>query len=322
MKNYSEVQIISTPSVKIGDEKLDNLFSNEGGIEWANLIFLTGTSGAGKTTLCKKLQSLISEHVSVFYSREMLSSLVKKQTLRLDIKHNNAFISDVKDFPHFDDFMKMVEGRSDIKILILDSIQRIAEDYTKQGMSLEAAMRHIYSILMSWKDRTNGIVIIIGQVTKDGDFQGANFLKHDADAHVHMVYDKKKNTRTIETTKNRMGKLDKLYYEILDSSETLKFYSVEEFENKKENITFAEIIRGSIATYLKGINKNHKNYLTFKKELSKKIEYLYENSSNFSTEFEVILEYTKIIKELSDKYEINELSKEDNTKKSTEEVSQ
>ena len=59
MKNYQDVQITSMPTVKIGEEKLDNLFSNEGGIEWANLIFLTGTSGAGKTTLCKKIQSLV-----------------------------------------------------------------------------------------------------------------------------------------------------------------------------------------------------------------------------------------------------------------------
>ena len=197
MKNYQNVELIETPSVKVGDSLLDNLFSSQGGIEWANLIFLTGTSGAGKTTLCKKLQSLISEYVSVFYSREMLSSLVKKQTLRLEITHKNAFIADSKDYPHFNTFMKMIEERGDVKILILDSIQRIAVDFIKDGMSREAAMRHIYDVLTEWKDRTNGIVILIGQLTKDGDFEGASFLKFDADAHVHMVFDDKKNTQII-----------------------------------------------------------------------------------------------------------------------------
>lgn len=263
MKNYQDVEISTVPTVKIGEEKLDKLFSNEGGIEWANLIFLTGTSGAGKTTLCKKIQSLISEHVSAFYSREMLSSLVKKQTLRLEITHRNAFIADVKEYPHFNDFMKMIEERGDVKILILDSIQRIAEDFTKNGMSLEAAMRHIYSVLIDWKDRTNGIVILIGQVTKDGDFQGANFLKHDADAHVHMIYDSKKNTRTIETTKNRMGKLDKLYYEILDSSETLKFYSQKEFELKDKKIIFDDYLTKTVFEYIESLDKNNLSYNDF-----------------------------------------------------------
>lgn len=309
MKRYSEVQIISTSAVKIGDELLDKLFSTQGGIEWANLIFLTGTSGAGKTTFCKKIQSLITEYPTKFYSREMLSGLVKKQTLRLEITHPNAYICDVNDYAHFDLFMAELEKGGENQIAILDSIQRIAEDFTKTGMSTEAAMRYIYGRLMEWKDRTKSIVIIIGQVTKDGDFQGANFLKHDADAHVHMVFDSKKNTRTIETTKNRMGKLDKLYYEILDSSETIKFYSEEEFEKKNNNTTFAHLISESIAKFLNGVDKKHKNYLMFKKALSEKAEYLYQNADKFNGNFGLVMEYAKIVKELAEVYEIEVFEK-------------
>ena len=58
MKNYQNVELIETPSVKVGDNLLDKLFSSQGGIEWANLIFLTGTSGAGKTTLVKNYNLL------------------------------------------------------------------------------------------------------------------------------------------------------------------------------------------------------------------------------------------------------------------------
>lgn len=301
MKNYQDVEISTIPTVKIGEEKLDSLFSNEGGIEWANLIFLTGTSGAGKTTLCKKMQSLISEHVSSFYSREMLSSLVKKQTLRLEITHRNAFIADVKEYPHFNDFMKMIEERGDVKILILDSIQRIAEDFTKTGMSLEAAMRHIYSVLIEWKDRTNGIVILIGQVTKDGDFQGANFLKHDADAHVHMVYDSKKNTRTIETTKNRMGKLSKLYYEILDSSETLKFYFEKEFELKNKKVIFDDYLTNTVFEYIKNLDKNNSSYHEFMNEWSLFLNNI--DASNVDT-FEMTMMLFAELKRLNIKYGI------------------
>lgn len=275
MKNYQDVQMIETPSVTLGDEKLDNLFSAQGGIEWANLIFLTGTSGAGKTTFCKKVQTLISNHISVFYSREMLSSLVTKQTSRMDIGHRNAFIADSMDFPHFNDFMSMIESRKDIKIIILDSIQRIASDFTST-MSMEAAMRHIYVRLMDWKDKNNGIVILIGQVTKEGDFQGANFLKHDADAHIEMIFDKAKGTRTIETTKNRMGKLDKLYYEFVDSSETLKFYSSDEYEFKGKEFSFDDAVNVMIKSYLNTLDKKSDEYKTFLKEIRKTCDVLYQ----------------------------------------------
>lgn len=276
MKNYQDVQTIETPSVTLGSEKLDNLFSAQGGIEWANLIFLTGTSGAGKTTLCKKIQTLITEHISVFYSREMLSSLVKKQTSRMEVSHNNAYIADSLDYPHFNDFMSMIESRNDVKILILDSIQRIASDFTST-MSLEAAMRHVYIRLMDWKDKNNGIVILIGQVTKDGDFQGANFLKHDADAHIEMIFDKVKGTRTIETTKNRMGKLDKLYYEFVDSSETLKFYSSDEYELKDKEFSFDDAINVMIKSYLNTLDKKSDGYKNFLKEIKKTCDSLYND---------------------------------------------
>ncbi len=268
MKNYQDVQMIESPTVKVGNSLLDKLFSAQGGIEWSNFIFLTGTSGAGKTTLCKKLQSLISEHVSVFYSREMMSHLVKKQTLRLEIAHNNAFIADCKDYPHFNDFMNAMDEHEEVKLIIIDSVQHVAADYVaSEGLSLEAAMRLVYKKLIDWKNKTNGIVILIGQVTKDGDFQGANFLKQDADAHVHMVFDNKKGIRTIETTKNRMGKLDKLYYEIVDSSETLKFYSEKEFELKDKSIKFDDYLHNVVAEYISTLDKNSEGYKGFSRDL-------------------------------------------------------
>lgn len=286
MKNYQDVQMIETPAVSVGHDLLDKLFSAQGGIEWGNLIFLTGTSGAGKTTLCKKLQSLIEDHVSVFYSREMMSHLVKKQTLRLEITHNNAFIADCKDYPHFGDFMSAIEGNDNVKIIIIDSIQHVAADYvSSEGISLEASMRRVHKMLMDWKNKTNGIVILIGQVTKDGDFQGANFLKHDADAHVHMVFDDKKGTRTIETKKNRMGKLEKLYYEIVDSSETLKFYSEKEFEIKDRNIKFNDYLNNALTNFTSSLDKKSENYKLFINELDVFIKASYEDSTISDAEF-------------------------------------
>jgi len=276
MKKYHEVEVINSESIITGIDHFDSLMSVGGGIEWGTLIFLSGTSGAGKTTFCKKLQSLIKNHVSIFYSREMTSSLVRRQTKRMGETHDNEFIADINDFGHFNDFMSMIESRSDVKILILDSIQRIATDFVGQ-MSEEAAMRHVYIRLMNWKDKTNGIVILIGQVTKAGDFEGANFLKHDADAHVHMVFDKNTGVRTLETTKNRIGKPGKIYYELVDDAETIKFYSADEYESKGKEFSFDDAINVMIKSYLNTLDKKSDKYKNFLKEIKNTCNSLYDH---------------------------------------------
>lgn len=276
MKNYQDIEDLSFQTIKTGNEHLDNFLSTDGGFQSANLIFLSGTSGAGKTTFCKKLQTLISEHISVFYSREMLSQLVKKQTKRMPLNHRNAFIADGTDYPHFNQFMEMVESRNDIKILILDSVQRIASDFQKEGLSEEKSMRLVFDRLVEWKDKNNALVILIGQVRKDGDFQGANFLKHDADTHIHMVYDKNNNTRTIETTKVRLGKTSKLYYEFVDTEETMEFFTEEEYESKGIEFSFDNAINTMIKSYINTLDKKSDERKVFIKEIQKVCNRLFD----------------------------------------------
>ena len=54
--SYNDVKIIDKKAIKIGDPVFDNFISEQGGIELATMISIAGTPGAGKTTLCKKLQ--------------------------------------------------------------------------------------------------------------------------------------------------------------------------------------------------------------------------------------------------------------------------
>jgi ABC-type lipoprotein export system ATPase subunit len=84
-RTYDEVDIISTPSVKTGNPVLDAFLSFELGFQLGNLIMMTGTSGAGKTTLCKLLQKWIKEPTN-FHALESLASSVKRQTGRLLMK--------------------------------------------------------------------------------------------------------------------------------------------------------------------------------------------------------------------------------------------
>ena len=51
---YNDVKIIEREALKFGDPVFDKFISTNGGIELGTMIALSGTSGAGKTTLTKK----------------------------------------------------------------------------------------------------------------------------------------------------------------------------------------------------------------------------------------------------------------------------
>ena len=66
---YNKVQYSVQPGIMFSDPVLNAFISEDGGIVLGNMIALAGSKGAGKTTLCKKLQKeLPADMDSVFYS--------------------------------------------------------------------------------------------------------------------------------------------------------------------------------------------------------------------------------------------------------------
>ncbi|MGK3946572.1 DNA/RNA helicase domain-containing protein, partial [Streptomyces caeruleatus] len=69
-----------------------------------SIIFVTGTSGAGKTTLMVNIMEWYKNFVSYFYSREMYANSIRAQVNDF-VKHKNAFVSDKNSCSNFDAFM-------------------------------------------------------------------------------------------------------------------------------------------------------------------------------------------------------------------------
>jgi predicted ATP-dependent serine protease len=297
MKSYSKFDTTATPGVLTGISHLDNLLSVDKGFQSA-VIFLTGTSGAGKTTLAKVIQKAIKDQITALYERETSSNSVAKQTRRVNIKHENALLCDETEYPHFNDFMKAVED-SGIKFIIVDSLQTAAADFQKDGMSEKEAQMEILQVLMAWKKRTGGTAILIGMVNKDGDFSGVNKIKHLADCHMHLVFDEVRNTRYLQTTKNRDNSTSKLFYEFVDSDDVIVFYSEKEFELKGKKYKFDDYLLKTIVEFLSCVDKKHPSYKEFKEEYNTRLRAL---SQTGKSKLEVTIEIAKLIDEVTKKY--------------------
>ncbi len=300
MKSYSTFDTTATPGILTGISHLDNLLSVDKGFQ-SSVIFLTGTSGAGKTTLAKLIQKALVSTPTSLYERETASKSVAKQTRRIVIEHDNAMICDETEYPTFTDFMNAVEEKG-IKFIIIDSLQTAATDFERNnGMGENEAQMEVLNVLMSWKKRTGGTAILIGMVKKDGDFSGLNKIKHLADCHLHLVFNEKKNVRFMQTTKNRDNSTVKVYYEFVNTDEIVVFYTEKEFELKDKKIIFDDYLTKTVFEYIEMLDKSKPSFNDFINEWNSFLNDL--DASNMDT-FEITMLLFAELKRLNVKYDI------------------
>lgn len=294
-QKVKEVKLSNEPTLKTGNEKFDNWLSNKGGLVKGSSILLSGTSGAGKTTMCINLMNWMPNTIISMYEREVASQSVCEQTSNITPKHGNAYIADKKTHPHFNDYVKELDVLKP-EIIILDSIQAVAmEDFT--DISEEDALNHISKVLRTWAEENNSIVFIISHNTKGGDFQGTNCLKQMIDAHMIMDFNKKENFRTITFSKNRKGVINTLFYTFEESG--IDFFTPEEWELRTEKRNFRENFVNFATNYVSGINTKTESGAKFFTEYTKAIKKI--NKSNDSNE--VCSDLLNLLMELSDKHE-------------------
>lgn len=203
--------------VQTGIDWFDDSIGGEGFVP-SQVMMLTGTPGAGKTTLLMQLaDSLTGQgHVALYNTGEENLYQVKMVAERLKLKNgficgDDIMVSDVLE--HLE-YLKSANKGKQI-FLLQDSLQTLDDGkYTNAaGESLGtngASPMRCTEMLTSWAKTTAGIVVFIGQVNKNGVFNGKNGILHAVDVKAHLCIDtdKKSDTfgeRIYEVTKNRYG---------------------------------------------------------------------------------------------------------------------
>jgi predicted ATP-dependent serine protease len=268
IQNYHELTGEKVTYLHTGINKFDDFFSFKGGIGWGTLNYITGSSGAGKTTVAAMLSSIIKDHKSAMYQRESLGIQVRDRNENLDF-HKNCFIADSKTCPHLDNFMDEADEHG-LRILIIDSLQVVALDYVDEAGSEKAAEKMVYMMLLKWVQRTGGIVLLIGHVNKDDGFKGDNGIMQMMDSHLEFIYDDKAGESFCRFgQKNRLGLKGNdniLFYNFKGNGNGVEFFTEQEWRVIFQRRDIFEYIAPRMQEYTDAF-KDKEGYREFKSEI-------------------------------------------------------
>jgi DNA repair protein RadA/Sms len=199
--------------VKSGLEYVDCALGGEG-FTPSQVLFFTGTPGAGKTTMMLGLADSLTKQGALVVFNTAEESLYQVKMIAERLKLNSGFAvgqeTHVPTLLENCDKLRSKRGNKNKPFfLIVDSLQCMDDGkYSNGSVNSQSATRALALITDYCKEEfVNSI--IIGQVNKEGKMAGSNKLKHMVDAMITLSVEEKdpdlRGCRVLQTVKNRFG---------------------------------------------------------------------------------------------------------------------
>jgi DNA repair protein RadA/Sms len=171
-----------------------------GGLVPGSVVLLAGEPGIGKSTLALQIVANVGEPCLVA-SGEETRAQVAGRARRLGLR------TDAASFVAGRDLHAVVDaGRvSGATLLVVDSIQSIRDPASSSLPGGPAQVRACADALVSLAKAEGMAVILVGQVTKDGDVAGPRTLEHAVDVVCSFDADDAAGLRVLAGGKNRFG---------------------------------------------------------------------------------------------------------------------
>lgn len=197
--------------VKSGVDFVDAAMGGEG-FTPSQVVFFTGTPGAGKTTMLLKLADSLTKQgaVAVFNTAEESLFQVKLVAERLGLKSGFA-VGQETHIPTLIKKCEMLRKKNPGKpfFLLVDSLQCMDDGKYADGGTNSKSAERVLEQVTNWAKETFSNAIVIGQVNKAGKMAGTQKLKHMVDAMIELSIEEKDEDlmgcRVLKTTKNRFG---------------------------------------------------------------------------------------------------------------------
>ena len=205
--------------VKSGVDFVDCALGGEG-FTPSQVLFFTGTPGAGKTTMMLGLADSLTKQGALVVFNTAEESLYQTAMTAQRLKLKNGFMTG-----NTNSTTELLEqARKTMKkfpnkrmFLLIDSLQCLEDPkYPGSGSVTSAGSIRALAEITEFCKETNAIGVVIGQVNKSGHMAGSNKIKHMVDSHMHLSVEKKDpdlmGCRVLETQKNRFGGCGHIFF--------------------------------------------------------------------------------------------------------------
>jgi DNA repair protein RadA/Sms len=179
-----------------------------GGLIEGQGILTGGDPGIGKTTLLMHIAAFSDLKPSLYISGEQQASDLARIAKKIGATNVKDFFLLATDSA--EDAWAAVQ-RVNAKLVITDSIQTLRTDrFPNKSAGNPIVMKYVVNNLCAKTKKQGRTIFIVGQVNKDGTFEGPRALEHLVDTLLFFDGNPKKPIRTLFCLKNRNGPTDRV----------------------------------------------------------------------------------------------------------------
>lgn len=174
-----------------------------GGVVGGSTMLVGGEPGVGKSTLLGQVAAIraaTGDRV-LYVSAEESVQQVFARLQRLDLPNDNLWIGGEPNLGRI--LVDMTELQP--QLVIIDSIQTIFDPQLSSAPGSVGQVRHCASELARAAKAGDCAVVLVGQVTKDGNLAGPRVLEHLVDTVISFDGDRDFGLRLLRAIKHRFG---------------------------------------------------------------------------------------------------------------------
>ena len=190
----------------LGDPEIDRVFG--GGMVKGSLILIAGEPGIGKSTMVAAIAGEVAnaKQEVLYVSGEESAAQLAARFARIEKKTEHVRVIDPLPI---ETIVSTIEKEKPA-FVVIDSAQTMTSAEIESAPGTPTLVRYGTSLLLDLAKRTETTILIVGQVTKEGNVAGPKTLEHLVDTVLYLEGDPVHAYRLLRSRKNRFGSTDEI----------------------------------------------------------------------------------------------------------------